>query len=471
MKRYKAYTLIFVLAVLIYFFNTSDLLTVKASERAQQVSDKVVIVIDPGHGGDNEGTKENAALDGVLEKEMTLKTAQAMYDELCKYDNAEVYMTRTTDTGLSLDERAEFAESVGADFLFSIHYNASLSHELYGTEVWISSIEPYHTYGYQFGCIQMSTMNDMGLFLRGVKTRLTGDKANGKEDYYGIIKHSVERSIPAAIIEHCHVDNAHDTSYCDSDEDLEAFGRADALSVAKYFRLYSTSLGVDYRVLSSSYADTSSSGTIRLTLNDYEKPDICQIELETADYNTGAVNLSVSAADYSNLIISYDYSIDGGETYSERIPWPDSNILTGTYTDTPVITISIPSGTKPDIILRAYNMYDMYAESNVLSLDKFTYEEAVAADAKTIDDNPSVPADSDDIITENSTQKDSKTLPGTTTFKPDEIVSEDEDGTVSFTTFIIICIIIALILIATVIVSQLISDSRRRKRRRRRREG
>jgi hypothetical protein len=306
-------------------------------------------------------------------------------------------------------------------------------------------------------------MNDMGLFLRGVKTRLTGDKASGDADYYGILKHSVERSVPAAIIEHCHVDNAHDTSFCDSDEDLVAFGKADALSVAKYFRLYSTSLGVDYRVLSSSYADTSASGTIRLTVNDYEKPDICQIELKDLDYDTGEVNLSVSAADYSNLIISYDYSIDGGKTYSERIAWPDSNILTGTYTDTPVITIDIPSGTQPDITIRAYNMYDLYAESNVLSLDKFTYGEEVAAVSNEIADEASLTADD---TAENGNIKTS-TLPGTTTFKPDETASE-EDGTVSFTTFIIICVIIALLLIVTVIVSQFISDSHRKRRRRRR---
>jgi hypothetical protein len=302
-------------------------------------------------------------------------------------------------------------------------------------------------------------MNDMGLFLRGVKTRLTGDKASGDADYYGILKHSVERSIPAAIIEHCHVDNAHDTSFCDSDEDLAAFGKADALSVAKYFRLYSTSLGVDYRLLSSSYADTSASGTIRLTVNDYEKPDICQIELKAADYDTGEVNLSVSAADYSNLIISYDYSIDGGKTYSERIAWPDSNILTGTYTDTPVLTICVPSGTQPDITIRAYNMYDLYAESNVLSLDKFTYGEDVAAVSNEIADEASLTAENDTLKT--------STLPGTTTFKPDETVSE-EDGAVSFTTFIIICVIIALLLIVTVIVSQFISDSHRKRRRRRR---
>ena len=38
-------------------------------------------------------------------------------------------------------------------------------------KVWISSVQPYNAYGYQFGWEQMQQMQDMGLFLRGVKTK------------------------------------------------------------------------------------------------------------------------------------------------------------------------------------------------------------------------------------------------------------------------------------------------------------
>ncbi len=103
-----------------------------AAPRLQDTGGKVIIVIDPGHGGKNQGTIEN----NHEEKQMTLTTALAMYEELSLYDNVEIYMTRTEDVDLSLKERAEFALSVDADFLFSIHYNASLNHELFGSEVW-----------------------------------------------------------------------------------------------------------------------------------------------------------------------------------------------------------------------------------------------------------------------------------------------------------------------------------------------
>lgn len=430
----------------ILFLLSADPLTVAASPRVQPVSgDKVVIVIDPGHGGDNEGTKEN----GVLEKAMTLKTATAMYNELKKYDNAEVYLTRTEDTGLSMVQRAEFAQSVNADFLFSIHYNASLSHEMYGSEVWIPLNDPYRSYGYQFGCVQMETMQDMGLFLRGVKTR-PGDKG----DYYGIIRESAALSIPAVIIEHCHVDNAVDMPYCDSDDDLTAFGRADALSVAKYFGLYSTELGVDYRDYSSGeLADPSPEGSIRICTYDTTEPEICRIELNNVDYDTGKLTLGLTAADYDGMILYYDYSIDGGATYSEKLPWPGCNVFTGEYYDTPEIIINIPSKTKPDITLRAYNLFDLYTESNTLSLDEFLYgEDAVKANS------PAVAASEADV---SGIANDTA---GTTTFQPD-VTAEEQPKEVSFASFLAICLIIAVLLPVTAVIVQLVSDHRRRHRR------
>ena len=188
------------LAVLLSSFWLSE--TLQAAPRLQETSGKTVIVIDPGHGGENRGTIEN----NHEEKLMTMTTALAMYEELLLYDDVEVYLTRTEDTDMSLKERAAFAQSVDADFLFSIHYNASVNHEIFGSEVWVSSVSPYNGYGYQFGYEFLSDMKDMGLTIRGVKTRLGSKGA----DYYGIIRESVALDIPAVIIEHCHVDEERD---------------------------------------------------------------------------------------------------------------------------------------------------------------------------------------------------------------------------------------------------------------------
>lgn len=70
------------------------------------MAENFVIVIDPGHGGSNEGLN----YDGFLEKDMNLVTAKAMQELLQQYDNTEVYITNPDKKDMSLKERAEYAK-------------------------------------------------------------------------------------------------------------------------------------------------------------------------------------------------------------------------------------------------------------------------------------------------------------------------------------------------------------------------
>ncbi|MCI9674743.1 MAG: N-acetylmuramoyl-L-alanine amidase [Lachnospiraceae bacterium] len=416
----------------------------EAASRLQDTGDKLVIVIDPGHGGDNRGTIEN----NHEEKFMTMTTALAMYEELQRYDNVEVYLTRTEDVKLSLKERAEFAVSVDADFMFSIHYNASANHELYGSEVWVSSVAPYNGYGLQFGHEFLSEAREMGLLVRGVKTRL-GDEG----DYYGIIRESVALNLPALIIEHCHVDNINDTDFCDTDEDLKAFGIADATAVAKYFGLSSSELNVDY----SGYALTEASATSlnSITKNDDTEPDVCQISLKQEDYEAETVTLEVTAADYDSPLMYYSYSLDGGKVFSERETWPGCDALAGTYTDTFTLDLKVPANVTAEIILRAYNSYDLYTESNLLTRPKVVTDEKENASQGG--------QDAADFSKEPPASSETKELPGTTTFRP--AMSENvEEQEVSFLIFLKLCLVLVAVLFAVVFVSQLFSYRKRKKR-------
>lgn len=58
------------------------------------------VVIDAGHGGDDPGSSGN----GIIEKELTLKISQYMYDRL-KNLGIPVTMTRTTDETLNPTDR------------------------------------------------------------------------------------------------------------------------------------------------------------------------------------------------------------------------------------------------------------------------------------------------------------------------------------------------------------------------------
>lgn len=340
-----------------------SLLPVEAAQDFRWQDGDIVVVIDPGHGGDNEGTKEN----GFCEKEMTLVTALALYERLTQYEGVTVYLTRAEDTKLSLAQRAAFAKAVDADFLFSIHYNASEEHELFGSEVWVPLDAPYNAYGYQFGCTLLPRLEEKGLFIRGIKTR----KNDRGTDYYGIIRESAALGIPAVIIEHCHVDEVRDYPYCDSQEKQQAFGYEDADAIAQFLGLSSQSLGIDYSggpedpFLQEVYAlDTGK--VIPSTLQDTTAPEICSIEHVTEDYEGLQATVQVAAADYDSPLMYYTYSVDGGITYSPRQPWPGSNTLTGEYQDVFQVTLDIPEGIIPRIRIKAYNQYEATTESNIL---------------------------------------------------------------------------------------------------------
>lgn len=318
--------------------------------------DNLVIVIDPGHGGENLGTDVNP---DFYEKDINLITANALIEELSKYPGITIYSTRTSDVDLSLKERAVFAKEVNADFLFSIHYNASEKHTIFGAEVWIPLKAPYHAPAYQFAYLQLQEMEDMGLFNRGIKTR-ANDNGN---DYYGMIRESVARDIPAVIIEHCHVDEERDSKFYSSEEMFKEFGRRDAKAIAAFFDLD----GSFSHKLPEEVQSLTVNDIIQGTYNDYEGPDFCTIEVVNADYETGKLSISVNAEDNSHYVQYYDYSIDGGRTYSIRYPWPGCDGLTGQYENTFTLDLEIPENTNPRVIVRAYNKFDIVTDSNMLS--------------------------------------------------------------------------------------------------------
>ena len=345
------------------------------------------IVIDPGHGGENLGTISN---ENFAEKEIAFLTAQTIYDELSKYEELEVYMTRTEDVDMSLKERAMFAEKVDADMLFSIHYNASESHLMFGSEIWVPLDAPGNATGYRFGEIFLTKMQDMGLHLRGIKTRESEDTPG--KNYYGIIRESHERGIPAVILEHCYVDAPDDMGYVESEEDIIAFGKADAQAILELVGLIPHTKEYE----SFSYPVEQ---VVPCTIKDYTAPEYCAIEVLNADYENGLLSLQVTAIDSESTLLYYDYTLDGGESYSAIMAWPDSNALTGAYADCFKLTLAIEHRTIPKVSLRAYNGFDLCTESNQIAdfdgvfLDpaEVMKEQALLQEEESIQEDVSIP--------------------------------------------------------------------------------
>ena len=89
------------------------------------------IVLDPGHGGKDQG----AAGGGILEKSLNLQLAQRV-EFLLKERGCRVLLTRKNDLFLSLPQRTSFANRNNADLFVSIHTNSAASQKPHGIEVY-----------------------------------------------------------------------------------------------------------------------------------------------------------------------------------------------------------------------------------------------------------------------------------------------------------------------------------------------
>lgn len=314
-------------------------------------AEPIVIVIDPGHGGNNLGTDYLP----IPEKVYTMTVALHMKEQLEKYQNVQVYLTHTEDIDMSLKERAEFAASVNADFLFSLHFNMSISHILYGSEVWVPSSGQLYSQGYSAANEFLMQFEEMGLFNRGIKTRIG---SNGKSDYYGIIRESALRNIPAVIVEHCHVDHIKDAPYMQSPEKLKEFGVRDAEAVARYFGLVSKDGKTDY----SEYAPLAVPVPTSRVCNDTTDPLYVTANLLNYDQTGKYATVELTAFDAESVIQYYSYSYDNGLTWSDLQPWTKGKL-------TMTVSVNMEFGKKDSLIFKAYNLYDRSTTSNVIALN------------------------------------------------------------------------------------------------------
>src|SRR5829696_240436 len=81
-----------------------------------------VIVIDPRHGGVDNGTEAGGA--DVMEKNLVLSFGLALRDRIEKSGKYRVVMTRTDDTFIALPDRVKVARSEAAALFISIHADA-----------------------------------------------------------------------------------------------------------------------------------------------------------------------------------------------------------------------------------------------------------------------------------------------------------------------------------------------------------
>ena len=104
--------------VTLFYDDTNDepLLNIKNNFYYKK-KNKLIVVIDPGHGGVDPG----AQVKTVREADLMLSLAKVVAEEIERHDNMTVILTRTIDEFTSLDKRLMLAVRAGADLFISLH--------------------------------------------------------------------------------------------------------------------------------------------------------------------------------------------------------------------------------------------------------------------------------------------------------------------------------------------------------------
>jgi N-acetylmuramoyl-L-alanine amidase len=87
---------------------------------ADAADERPLIVVDPGHGGIDDGTQSG----GILEKDITLSFAKQLRDKLVNSGRYRVIMTRDNDTYVTLSDRVKIARDRQAALFISVHADA-----------------------------------------------------------------------------------------------------------------------------------------------------------------------------------------------------------------------------------------------------------------------------------------------------------------------------------------------------------
>ncbi|GIN73154.1 hypothetical protein J14TS2_36290 [Bacillus sp. J14TS2] len=127
MKKIVFITLSLVLLILILVVNIST------PNNNHKSNTDLKIVIDPGHGGEDNGA---TGVSGQFEKDFTLSLSKKVEKLLKQESGIEVFMTRTDDSYISQESRyrPKYANKLNADLFISIHGNTFSDPDVSGTE-------------------------------------------------------------------------------------------------------------------------------------------------------------------------------------------------------------------------------------------------------------------------------------------------------------------------------------------------
>ena len=205
----------------------------------------LVICLDPGHDSVHKG----AARNGMNEEVLTLKIAQYLRQELAKYPNVTVYMTRESAAcpvpnsySECLRYRPQYAANVGADVFISLHINDANGTAAHGALVCVPNMnyrKDQATISQNLASKILEKLVALGMYNRGFDIRYGDDTYpdGSTTDYLNVIRNSKLLGIPGILIEHGFIGGTEDQKYLNNEAGLQSMAKADADGIAEYFGL------------------------------------------------------------------------------------------------------------------------------------------------------------------------------------------------------------------------------------------
>jgi N-acetylmuramoyl-L-alanine amidase len=154
------------------------------------------IILDPGHGGDDPGALGSRT--GLRECDVALWTCSRIEHMLRRFEGVEVEFTHHGG-GMSLRDRAAFANQREPDLFVSVHANAHVTNGGHGFEVWTS---PGRTPADDAATLIFNSVGSMFPDLSGRTDRSDGDP--DKEARFYVLTHT---ACPAVLVEMAFITN------------------------------------------------------------------------------------------------------------------------------------------------------------------------------------------------------------------------------------------------------------------------
>ena len=191
----------------------------------QSTAPKKLIVIDVGHGGKDTGA---IGINGILEKDVVLQLAKEILMLNKGQGNLDIYLTRYSDSFISLTDRTRLARGLKADVFISLHCNHAKNPGTTGTEVYVANTTLSQNLSqsiYLAHQIHSGITSNLGIKSRGVKF------AN-----FQVLRETI-RSCPSILIELCFLSNWDEAEYLSENSNLKALAFSILITLNKSLEL------------------------------------------------------------------------------------------------------------------------------------------------------------------------------------------------------------------------------------------